>query len=385
MMPRLLRRPALLRRRAAAAAAVRPLSSAPPAGVDTPDPTPAPVKAALRALYLSGAPPSGGPLDARLGQPRVVAATTGGGGHLLAFFLSEPGASSCLLEAVVPYDKHSCLGFLARGGRSLLVIYANGGGRRVLLATAGGLEGGARIRPGCPDVGVDRDPHGRARCGGRDPGGRARRGGGDPTGGWTPPARCATWPGGVWWCGLAGGGARWQAAVWNAVASVRVQVRGSGCCCSTARARVPGAFLGRRSHQPCFSCDAGVGCPSSCQGAPKGQQWPPGPCLNVLDGLWMIGCSNNELNRVFSLCSHIFSLIVHFFCRVGGWPSSGGGGLRRCRRSRRHRSPRRRRRRRRRVSTSARGAEVAPGGGRRRRRRCWRHQRQRCEVEGGGW
>jgi hypothetical protein len=37
-------------------------------------------------------------------------------------------------------------------------------------------------------------------------------------------------------------------------------------------------FSGRRSHQPCFSCDAGVGCPRSCQGAPKGQQWPPGPC-----------------------------------------------------------------------------------------------------------
>ena len=48
----------------------------------------------------------------RVGQPRVVAAITGGGGLFFADLLREPGASSCLLEGVVPYDKHSCLSIL---------------------------------------------------------------------------------------------------------------------------------------------------------------------------------------------------------------------------------------------------------------------------------
>ena len=51
------------------------------------------------------------------GQPRAVVAVTGGGGQLLGWLLSEPGASTCLLEALVPYDKHSCLEFLERHGR----------------------------------------------------------------------------------------------------------------------------------------------------------------------------------------------------------------------------------------------------------------------------
>jgi hypothetical protein len=51
------------------------------------------------------------------GQPRVVAAVTGGGGHLFAYMLSEPGGSSTLLEGLVPYDKQSCLGLLGSQGR----------------------------------------------------------------------------------------------------------------------------------------------------------------------------------------------------------------------------------------------------------------------------
>ena len=66
-----------------------------------PDPTPAPIKTALRQLYRSGT----GPKKTAAGQPRVVVITTGGGGHAFAWLLSEPGASSCLLEGLVPYDK----------------------------------------------------------------------------------------------------------------------------------------------------------------------------------------------------------------------------------------------------------------------------------------
>jgi hypothetical protein len=47
----------------------------------------------------------------------VVAAVTGGGGHLFAYMLSEPGGSSTLLEGLVPYDKQSCLGLLGSQGR----------------------------------------------------------------------------------------------------------------------------------------------------------------------------------------------------------------------------------------------------------------------------
>ena len=52
------------------------------------------------------------------GQPRVVAVVTGGGGSLISWLLREPGASSCLLEARVPYDKLSLLALLAEHGRS---------------------------------------------------------------------------------------------------------------------------------------------------------------------------------------------------------------------------------------------------------------------------
>lgn len=78
------------------------------------DPTPPLVKTALKQLYLNGT----GKKKDGIGQTRVVAAVTGGGGHLLAYMLSEPGASSCLLEALVPYDKSSLLSLLARHQRS---------------------------------------------------------------------------------------------------------------------------------------------------------------------------------------------------------------------------------------------------------------------------
>ena len=40
-----------------------------------------------------------------------------GGGPFWSYLLREPGASSCLLEGVVPYDKQSCVEFLRRNGR----------------------------------------------------------------------------------------------------------------------------------------------------------------------------------------------------------------------------------------------------------------------------
>ena len=70
--------------------------------------------AALQELYLSGAGPKGN----LGGQPRTVVAVTGGGGSLVGAMLSQPGASSCLLEAVVPYSKAACLAWLDRTGRS---------------------------------------------------------------------------------------------------------------------------------------------------------------------------------------------------------------------------------------------------------------------------
>ena len=78
------------------------------------DATLPPVKALLRRLYLSGQRVLG---RATLGQPRVVVAVTGGGGQFFADLLREPGASSCLIEAIVPYDKSSCLSFLEAHGR----------------------------------------------------------------------------------------------------------------------------------------------------------------------------------------------------------------------------------------------------------------------------
>ena len=77
------------------------------------DPRPPPVTAALKELFLRGTK-----RPQLVGQPRVAAVVTGGGGHFLSWALSEPGASSCLLEALVPYDKNSCLSFLGRHRRA---------------------------------------------------------------------------------------------------------------------------------------------------------------------------------------------------------------------------------------------------------------------------
>ena len=73
---------------------------------------PAVVRSTVRELFLSGSGP------ARLGQPRMVACITGGGGSFWSYLLSEPGASSCLLEGLVPYDKASLLSFLEDSGRA---------------------------------------------------------------------------------------------------------------------------------------------------------------------------------------------------------------------------------------------------------------------------
>jgi hypothetical protein len=68
------------------------------------------VSGAISALYSRG--------RSRLAnQPRAVVAVTGGGGHLVSWMLSEPGATKCLLEALVPYDKNSCLEFLSKHER----------------------------------------------------------------------------------------------------------------------------------------------------------------------------------------------------------------------------------------------------------------------------
>ena len=75
---------------------------------------PAPAVEAIRALYRRGS----GRRKTGPGQPRVVACVTGGGGSLFSWLLSEPGASSCLLEGIVPYDKESLNEFLADHGRS---------------------------------------------------------------------------------------------------------------------------------------------------------------------------------------------------------------------------------------------------------------------------
>ena len=75
---------------------------------------PAPAVEAIRALYRRGS----GRRKIGPGQPRVVAVVTGGGGSLFSWLLSEPGASSCLLEGLVPYGKDSLNEFLAEHGRS---------------------------------------------------------------------------------------------------------------------------------------------------------------------------------------------------------------------------------------------------------------------------
>ena len=76
-----------------------------------------PITDALKQLYNSGTDDAWPPA-AKAGQPQVVVVVTGGGGQLVGAMLSLPGASSCLLEAVCPYSKASCLSFLATHGRS---------------------------------------------------------------------------------------------------------------------------------------------------------------------------------------------------------------------------------------------------------------------------
>jgi len=102
--------------------------------------------AALQELYLRGAGPNGG---RNLGGPRTVVAVTGGGGSLVGAMLSQPGASSCLLEAVVPYSKAACLAWLDRTGRS-----ANGEPQTPLLRIVGSAAPGRwqrrRVSRGAP-------------------------------------------------------------------------------------------------------------------------------------------------------------------------------------------------------------------------------------------
>ena len=67
------------------------------------------VSSTLGQLYLSGVRRRG---KVTVDQPRIVAVITGGGGHFFEQALRIPGASSCLLEASVPYAKESLLAFL---------------------------------------------------------------------------------------------------------------------------------------------------------------------------------------------------------------------------------------------------------------------------------
>ncbi|GMH82730.1 hypothetical protein TL16_g09359 [Triparma laevis f. inornata] len=57
-----------------------------------------------------------------MNQPRFTACITGGGGNFFRWMLAKPGASSTLLEGIVPYDKHSCLNFLAANGETSVGI-----------------------------------------------------------------------------------------------------------------------------------------------------------------------------------------------------------------------------------------------------------------------
>ena len=76
---------------------------------------PAPAAAAIRALYRRGS----GRRKTGPGQPRAVVLATGGGGSLFKWMTSEPGATSCLLEARVPYAKESLVALLAEHGRNI--------------------------------------------------------------------------------------------------------------------------------------------------------------------------------------------------------------------------------------------------------------------------
>jgi len=88
------------------------------------------VRSVVRELFLAGVGP------AKVGQPKVVACVSGGGGPFWSYLLSEPGASSCLLEGVVPYDKHSLLSFLERSGRAADSVGFSSAEMALLLAEA---------------------------------------------------------------------------------------------------------------------------------------------------------------------------------------------------------------------------------------------------------
>ena len=72
------------------------------------------VSQTLRQLYLSGVKRKGFPT---VDQPRIVASITGGGGQFFSDTLQEPGASSFLLEANVPYAKEALLKFIGDARR----------------------------------------------------------------------------------------------------------------------------------------------------------------------------------------------------------------------------------------------------------------------------
>ncbi|GMI15605.1 hypothetical protein TrVE_jg31 [Triparma verrucosa] len=73
------------------------------------------VEPLLSALHLSGRTT---PSNLVISQPKFTACITGGGGNFFRWMLAKPGASSTLLEGIVPYDKHSCLKFLESNGES---------------------------------------------------------------------------------------------------------------------------------------------------------------------------------------------------------------------------------------------------------------------------
>lgn len=70
-----------------------------------------------KQIYLSGTHGQGRYIKHKLGQPRVVLAITGGGGSIFSQLFGNAGASSCILEACIPYSKNSCLDFLKRQKR----------------------------------------------------------------------------------------------------------------------------------------------------------------------------------------------------------------------------------------------------------------------------
>ena len=69
----------------------------------------------LDGLFLRGVKSRSG---MTLKQPKFVACITGGGGSFFQHVLGKAGASSTLIEGIVPYDKNSCLSFLEQNGQN---------------------------------------------------------------------------------------------------------------------------------------------------------------------------------------------------------------------------------------------------------------------------